>query len=201
MSIKHRSNDNQVPIYSNLMPILSQSSSNPVPIHPNLMPIQYQSGVNQTPIQPNPIPVLYQSDANPMPIQCQFLPIDQCEATRIILSEISPCKEEVSWQQICSLELHLPPVQRLPALILISELGLEIQNTRTKKKKLAPGILTSKLRFRAEVVGGSRKYQDAKFELISWIENQLNIPDPATERVAALDDGSGVAVATSQDSE
>ena len=81
------------------------------------------------------------------------------------------------------------------------KLGLEIQNTKAKKKKLAPGILTSKLRFRAEVVGGSRKYQDAKFELISWIENQLNTQVPATERVAALDDGSGVAVATSQDSE
>ena len=38
-------------------------------------------------------------------------------------------------------------------------------------------------------------------ELISWIENQLNTQVPATERVAALDDGSGVAVATSQDSE
>ena len=123
------------------------------------------------------------------------------EATRSILTEISPDKKEVSWQQICSLELHLPPVQRLPALILISELGLEIQSSRTKKKKLAPGILTSKLRFRAQVVGGSRKYQDAKFELISWIENQLNIPDPATERVAAPVVGSGVPVATRQDSE
>ena len=51
------------------------------------------------------------------------------------------------------------------------------------------------------MVGGSRKYQDAKFELISWIENQLNIPDPATERVAAPVVGSGVAVVTSQDSE
>ena len=123
------------------------------------------------------------------------------EATRNILSELSPNKKEVSWQQICSLDLHLPPVQRLPAFILISELGLEIQNTRAKKKKLTPGIFTSKLRFRAEVVGGSKKHQDAKCELISWIENKLNTQVPATERVAALDDGSGVAVATSQDSE
>ena len=57
------------------------------------------------------------------------------EATRNILSELSPVKKEVSWQQIGSLELHLPPVQRLPALILISELGLEIHRSRGKKKK------------------------------------------------------------------
>ena len=42
---------------------------------------------------------------------------------------------------------------------------------------------------------------EATRNILSWIENQRNIQDPATERVAALDDGSGVAVATSQDSE
>ena len=122
------------------------------------------------------------------------------EATRIILSEISPYKKEVSWQQICSLELHLPPVQRLPALILISELGLEIQSSRAKKKKLVPGILTSNLRFRAEVIGNSRKHQDAKFELINWIENQLIIPDPTTERITAPVVVNSVAVVTSHGS-
>ena len=107
------------------------------------------------------------------------------EATRITLSELSLDKKEVSWQQIGSLELHLPPVQRLPALILISELGLEIHRSRGKKKKLGTGILTSNLRFRAEVIGNSRKHQDAKHELTNWIENQLSIPDSNTERITA----------------
>ena len=120
------------------------------------------------------------------------------EATRTILRELSPYKKEVSWQQIGSLELHLPPVQRLPALILISELGLE--SSRAKKKKLVPGILTSNLRFRAEVIGNSRKHQDAKFELINWIENQLSIPDPTTERITAPVVVNSVAVVTSHGS-
>ena len=91
------------------------------------------------------------------------------EATRNILSELSPDKKEVSWQQIGSLELHLPPVQRLPALILISELGLEIHSSRAKKKKLGTGILTSNLRFRAEVIGNSRKHQ---FELTYCLDRK-----------------------------
>ena len=109
-------------------------------------------------------------------------------------------KKEVSWQQIGSLELHLPPVQRLPALILISELGLEIHSSRAKKKKLGTGILTSNLRFRAEVIGNSRKHQDAKFELINWIENQLSIPEPTIERITAPVVVNSVAVVTSHGS-
>ena len=61
MSIKHRSNDNQVPIYSNLMPILSQSSSNPAPL-------RRQSSVNQ-----------FQFDANLVPVQCQCVAI-RCQS-------------------------------------------------------------------------------------------------------------------------
>ena len=104
------------------------------------------------------------------------------ETTRIILSELSPDKKEVSWQQIGSLELHLPPVKRLSALILISELGLEIHRSRGKKKQLETCILTSNLKFRAEVIGNSRKHHDAKHELTNWIENQLSIPDANTKR-------------------
>ena len=83
------------------------------------------------------------------------------EATRNILSELSPDKKAVSWEQIGSLELYLPPVQRLPALILISELCMEIYRSRGKKKQLETGILTSNLKFRAEVIGNLRKFQDA----------------------------------------
>ena len=108
---------------------------------------------------------------------------------------LSPDKKEVSWQQIGSLELNLAPVQRLPALILISELGLEIYSSRAKKKKLSTVTLTSKLRFRAEVVSNSRKHQDANFELTDWIENQLCIPD--TERISAPVVVNSVAAVTS----
>ena len=104
------------------------------------------------------------------------------EATRNILSELSPDKKAVSWQQIGSLELNLPPVQRLPALILISELGMEIHRSRGKKKQLETGILTSNLKFRAEVIGNLRKHQDGKHELNNWIDDQLSIPDANTER-------------------
>ena len=117
------------------------------------------------------------------------------EATRILLSELIPDKKEVSWQQMGSLELHLAPVQRLPALILVSELGLEIYSSRAKKKKLSTVTLTSKLRFRAEVVSNSRKHQDASFELTDWIENQLCIPD--TERISAPVVVNSVAAVTS----
>ena len=85
-------------------------------------------------------------------------------------------------EQIGSLELNLPPVQRPPALILISELGMEIHRSRGKKKQLQTGILTSNLKFRAEVIGNSRKHQDGKHELTNWIDDQLIIPDANTER-------------------
>ena len=104
------------------------------------------------------------------------------EATRNILSELSPDKKAVSWQQIGSLELNLPPVQHLPALILISELGMEIHRSRAKKKPLEISIFTSNLKSRAEVIGKSRKHQDGKHELTNWIDEQLIILDANTER-------------------
>ena len=104
------------------------------------------------------------------------------EATRDILRELNLDKKAVSWQQLGCLDLNQPPVQRLPALILISELGMEIHHSRAKKKQLETSILTSNLKFRSEVIGNSRKHQDGKHELTNWIDDQLIILDANTER-------------------
>ena len=104
------------------------------------------------------------------------------EATRDILRELNTDKKAVSWQQLGCLDLNQPPVQRLPALILISELGIEIYRSRAKKKPLEISIFTSNLKFRSEVIGKSRKHQDGKHELTNWIDDQLIILDANTER-------------------
>ena len=103
----------------------------------------------------------------------------------------------ISWQQIGSLELNLPPVQRLPALILISELDMEIHRSRAKKKPLEISIFTSNLKFRSEVIGNSMKHQDGKHELTNWIDDQLIIPDANTERNLPPVVANSVAVDTS----
>ena len=74
------------------------------------------------------------------------------EATRGILRELNPDKKPVSWHQLGCLDLNLPPVQRLPAFILISELGMEIDRSRAKKKPLEISSFTSNLKFRSEVI-------------------------------------------------
>ena len=104
------------------------------------------------------------------------------EATRDILRELNRDKKAVSWQQIGCPDLNLPPFQHLPALILISELCMEIHHSRAKKKPLEISIFTLNLKFRSEVIGISRKHQDGKHELTNWIDDQLIIPDANTER-------------------
>ena len=113
------------------------------------------------------------------------------EATRDILRELNLDKKAVSWQQLGCLDLNQPPVQRLPALILISELGIEIYRSRAKKKPLEISIFTSNLKFRSEVIDKSRKHQDGKHELTNWIDEQLITPDANTERnLPPVDDNS-----------
>ena len=102
------------------------------------------------------------------------------EATRDILREIKSDKKPVSWEQFGSLNLNLPPNQRLPALILISQLGIQIHRSRAKKKPLEISILTSTIKFRANVLGQSKKFKDAKHALVGWAENQLASPDKNT---------------------
>ena len=104
------------------------------------------------------------------------------EATRSIIRELNPDRKPVLWHQLGSLDLNLPPVQRLPALILIPELGLEIHRSRAKKKPLEISRFTSNLKFRSEVIGHSKKFQDGKHELAGWIEDQLAVLDGHTER-------------------
>ena len=70
------------------------------------------------------------------------------EATRGIIRELNPDKKPVLWHQLGSLDLNLPPVQRLPALILIAELGLEMHRSRAKKKPHEISRFTSNLNFR-----------------------------------------------------
>ena len=73
-------------------------------------------------------------------------------------------------------------LQRLPVLILNAELGLEIHWSRAKKKPLEISRFTSNLKFRSEVIGHSKKFQDGKHELAGWIEDQLAVLDGHTER-------------------
>ena len=105
------------------------------------------------------------------------------EATpRGILRELNPDKKPVHWHQLGCLDLNLPPVQRLPALILIAELRLEIHRSRAKKKPLEISSFTSNLKFRSEVIGQSKKFQDGRNELAGWIEDRLAVLDGNTER-------------------
>ena len=102
------------------------------------------------------------------------------EARRGILREVNPDKKPVHWHQLGCLDLNLTPVQRLPALILIAELGIEIHRSRAKKKPLEISSFTSILKFRSEVIGKSKKFQDGRHELAGWIEDRLAVGN--TER-------------------
>ena len=48
------------------------------------------------------------------------------------------------------------------------------------KKSLEISILTSTIKFRAEVLGKLKKFKDAKHGLVGWIGNQLASPDKNT---------------------
>ena len=104
------------------------------------------------------------------------------EVTRGIIRELNPDRKPVHWHQLGSLDLNLPPVQHLLALILIAELGLEMHRTRAKKKPLQISRFTSNLKFRSEVIGHSKKFQDGRNELAGWIEARLPVLDGHTER-------------------
>ena len=76
----------------------------------------------------------------------------------LLFDQISLCK-------IWTLFMGYNYLQRLPVLILNAELGLEIHWSRAKKKPLEISRFTSNLKFRSEVIGHSKKFQDGRHEL------------------------------------
>ena len=59
---------------------------------------------------------------------------------------------------------------------------MEIHRSRAKKKPLEISSFTSSLKFRSEVIGQSKKFQDGRNELAGWIEDRLAVLDGNTER-------------------
>ena len=93
------------------------------------------------------------------------------EATREILKKINLDRKPVPWQQLGLLNLNLPPVHRLPALVLLFQLGIQIHQSRAKGKSLEIGMLTSTLRIKADVLVSSKNFKNAKHVVVDWIEN------------------------------
>ena len=110
---------------------------------------------------------------------CHFLQSPQASGmgvlTRSILQEATTDQKELPWLHIRVLNLNLHPTHRLPAMVLIAELGMLATLCRKRGKKLEPAMLTSSLKSSAKALGKTRNFQQASQVLLDWAGTNLHM--------------------------
>ena len=67
-------------------------------------------------------------------------------------------QKELPWLHFRVLNLNLHPTLRLPAMVLIAELGMLATLSRKRSKKLEPAMMTSTIKSRAKALGKTRNF-------------------------------------------
>ena len=107
------------------------------------------------------------------------------DVTREILLEFNLQRKAVSWQQLGLLDLNLPLLRRLPALVLISELVIQIHQSRSKGKSLELEMLTSTLRLNRSELRSLEARKTSRIQKTSW-STGLKTSWPASARTPWL---------------